>query len=178
MQPRCPRVFHQTFPKRDHRRQRAQFSTCPVRSSSTATGSTYLMQIPTTIPYRRIHRISTTLSRKYGIQTYLCASRTQYTWLPPAPGKHGFLQYDLGLKKDQDPAQEPDGLNTANTVATPPIDTEMECHVFVGTGTGSPEVFHYCGFYRIIRADDLTKEEWEGLPSEVCKPDPTSCGPA
>lgn len=136
------------------------------------------MQIPTTIPYRRIHRISTTLSRKYGIQTYLCASRTQYTWLPPAPGKHGFLQYDLGLKKDQDPAQEPDGLNTANTVATPPIDTEMECHVFVGTGTGSPEVFHYCGFYRIIRADDLTKEEWEGLPSEVCKPDSTSCGPA
>ena len=117
----------------------------------------------------RIGRALTTLSTKYDLHSYVCASLTQHTWLPSNPGKHGFLLHDLGLNSDRTPSKgDNHGSDPPHGETAGPV-TQIHRDVFVGTGTGVPEVFHYCGLYRIVRTDDLTREEWEALPSEVSR---------
>ncbi|RPD65394.1 hypothetical protein L226DRAFT_609717 [Lentinus tigrinus ALCF2SS1-7] len=105
-------------------------------------------------------KYSTPLASQYNIQAYLCATWDRYTWLPTEPGKHGFLPYDLEIRKDQDGDLEAAAHGyRRGEIYTP-------CHLFVGTRTDS-EIFHYHGLYQLTKVDSLTKDEWALLPENA-----------
>ncbi|KAI0708082.1 hypothetical protein C8T65DRAFT_576448, partial [Cerioporus squamosus] len=69
-----------------------------------------------------------------------------HVWAPSGPGKHGFMFVVLG---------KGDELFVAGQTR----------HVFVGRG----KLFHYCGWYHILRVKPLTKHAWASLPSDAKK---------
>ncbi|KAI0701684.1 hypothetical protein C8Q76DRAFT_756535 [Earliella scabrosa] len=118
--------------------------------------------------YVKLMRSASSLSKRLDIHSYVCASRTIYRWLPTKPGEHGFLEYDIGINGSKPPAQQdPRTKHRSNDGLGQPIIHSVQSHLFVGAGTGSPEVYHYCGLYRITRTVDLTKDEWSALPNDT-----------
>ena len=98
---------------------------------------------------------STPLSTQYDINWYLCVSMSNFAWLPPAPGNHGFLHLDLNWK-----VTSTDGSDVTAVESSP-------LHLFVGIVSGSPEVFQYYGQYRATSVERLSNEEWNALGSGV-----------
>ncbi|KAI0778526.1 hypothetical protein BD413DRAFT_110610 [Trametes elegans] len=84
------------------------------------------------------------LAQRHGIQDYLCPNLDHNAWSPTGPGKHGYMQ--VGLGRDSKRFNEGDLR-----------------HVFVGAGSH----LQYCGWYRVLRVQPLTKEEWATLPQKV-----------
>ncbi len=67
---------------------------------------------------------------------------------------HGLLTSDLEIRNDA-------AGHKLGEIDSP-------CHLFVGSGTGSNEVFLYYGRYRLTNLKNpLTKEEWAALPESV-----------
>ncbi|RDX54408.1 hypothetical protein OH76DRAFT_1469169 [Lentinus brumalis] len=113
----------------------------------------------------RVGKTSTPLASQYNIQLYLCATRSRHAWLPLAPGRHGFLPFELDPLADRtsesaDPAT-PGGSRGMG----------MTCHLFIGNGD-EPEAleYEYYGLYRLTNQELLTADDWALLPGYAQTP--------
>ncbi|KZT05920.1 uncharacterized protein LAESUDRAFT_205924 [Laetiporus sulphureus 93-53] len=84
------------------------------------------------------------LSARHDITKYICPKMDHNSWLPSAPGQHGYMFVGLGLEKFTF------------------VDAER-LHVFVGKGSEH----EYAGLYEVVRDAPLLSSEWRAVAPNV-----------